>query len=176
LLALNDAFDLGLDLGTLRSLSARLGSDIAFFIDETLPARPALVTGFADVIERTNPRTDPLILVIPHISCPTGEVYRAYDAMGPSPLDERRVRTIVEYARTDVLFNDLAAAAEQVRPQIRQIRAVACRVLGAAVHVTGSGSAMFAFGAARQAKLLSDAFAEMDPAPVILRSSLVAPR
>jgi 4-diphosphocytidyl-2-C-methyl-D-erythritol kinase len=174
LLALVEAFDLNLDVGSLRALSAELGSDIAFFIDDASPTRPALVTGFADRIERISPRTDPVILIIPHVSCPTGEVYRAYDALGPSPLDEQRVRAIVAYARTDALFNDLAAAAEQVQPHIREVRAVASRALDAPVHVTGSGSAMFAFGAERQARLLAGAFAAIDPTPVIVRTALVA--
>lgn len=146
--ALNDAFDLDLPTETLRALAAPLGSDITFFIDDADPPRPALVSGFADSVERLPARADELCLIIPACACPTGEVYRAYDALGPRQLDEARVRTLSESFDPNSLFNDLAAAAEHIRPEIKQVRRRAQELLDLPVHVTGSGSALFAIGPA----------------------------
>ena len=148
MLALNDALNLGLDIETMRRLGAPLGSDITFFVDEADPPRPALVTGFADHIERVASRQDELTLIIPACACPTGEVYRAFDDLGGCELDEPRVRALAEAFDASALFNDLAPAAERVRPEIAQVRARAAQLLDAPVHVTGSGSAMFAIGPA----------------------------
>jgi len=149
LLALNDALDLGLDLALLRALGAELGSAVPFFIDDHAPAPPALVTGFGESIERVDTRDDPLLLVLPPCACPTGRVYKAYDDLGPRPLDQDRVRALVAADPLDArdLFNDLAQPAETVRPEIRRIRDAAARAADAPMHVTGSGSAIFALGA-----------------------------
>lgn len=167
ILALNEAFDLGLDVETLRRLCAPLGSDITFFIDDADPPRPALVAGFADRIERLEARHDELILIIPACACPTGEVYGAYDALGPRELDEGRVRALARSFDLSALFNDLAPAAEQVRPEIARVRRQAIELLGQPVHVTGSGSAMFSFCPAGHARALDGLDATVVPTRLI---------
>jgi 4-diphosphocytidyl-2C-methyl-D-erythritol kinase len=48
--------------------------------------------------------------------------------------------------RVAALFNDLAPAAEDVRPELKNLRAGLVRGWESPVHVTGSGSTLFAIG------------------------------
>jgi len=147
---------LGLNLGPakLRELAMTLGSDIAFFIDDTdpsldAPPRPAIVSGFGDVIERLAAPTEAVevTLAIPSFGCSTGEVYQAFDSLQPGLLRETGVRSQAMRApRVAEMFNDLAPAAEAVRPELKKLRYELARGWEAPVHVTGSGSALFAIG------------------------------
>jgi 4-diphosphocytidyl-2-C-methyl-D-erythritol kinase len=148
---LDELFELGLGPGRLRALGARLGSDVAFFIDEDVrrPARAALVTGFGDRIERAPMPAVALVLIAPEFGCSTPAVYRAFDELGPGEfLDEASSALVAEpvealAAGGRCLFNDLAEAAERVAPRLAALRAAARNACGAPVHITGSGSAMF---------------------------------
>ncbi|MEO1279114.1 MAG: hypothetical protein AAFV77_09175 [Planctomycetota bacterium] len=147
---------LGLGLGpaTLRELAMKLGSDIAFFIDDidpTLdaPPRPAIVSGFGDAIDRlaAPAEAEPVTLAFPPFGCATGEVYAAFDGLEPGPLREAEVRSMAMQApRVADVFNDLAPAAEMVRPKLTEIRTALNKAWASPVHVTGSGSTLFAFG------------------------------
>ena len=156
MMGIDRVFALGLGAARLRELCAPLGSDIAFFIDEECgperAPRPALVAGFGERIERLGrvPREQShLVLFFPPFGCPTGPVYQAFDRLPPRPVREDEVRalaagSIVDSAR---LFNDLAAPAAMVEPRLSEALALlrsAMREPGAHVHVTGSGSTMFA--------------------------------
>lgn len=156
MMALDALFDLRLGAARLRELGAALGSDIAFFIDEDAAAdtaaRPALVTGFGERIERLGrvPRErSHVVLFFPPFGCPTGAVYAALDRAAPGPLREDAVRTLAMAGRIDppALFNDLEHAACAAEPRLAdalsRLRS-ALTALDAHVHVTGSGSAMFA--------------------------------
>ena len=153
LIGLNRLFNLPLTSGELRLLSTRLGSDVAFFIDDDQhrrTPRPAMVTGFGELIERLSPvPPTPGVLLIPPVACPTGAVYRAFDAGAPGALREADVRAIIGGARgagairPAVLFNDLASPACEAEPRLRVFWETLGRV-GPRVHVTGSGSTMFA--------------------------------
>lgn len=159
----NELFELGLSGAALVALSAKLGSDIGFFIDDGRaiggPPRPALVSGLGQEVERVpavgegagEARGGPaLVLLLPMFGCPTGPVYRAFDARGPGPLRAAAVRRLIHDAvaagsiDSAWLFNDLAAAAEAVATGLGPIRRHAASVLGVPVHVTGSGSTLFA--------------------------------
>jgi 4-diphosphocytidyl-2-C-methyl-D-erythritol kinase len=158
MLALNELFDLGIPRRTMRRASAKLGSDIAFFIDDDTecsePSRPAIVTGLGDVIERVRPVSagERLLLIFPPFGCPTGPVYRAFDAIcaekAPWMFRESDVRALVDRAARGEtlgrlpLFNDLARPACVVEPQLATALE-ALRGAGWNVHVTGSGSTMF---------------------------------
>ncbi|MBX3406987.1 MAG: hypothetical protein KF869_09500 [Phycisphaeraceae bacterium] len=156
MMGLDRLFDLGLGAARLREIAGALGSDIAFFIDEECgperAARPALVTGFGERIERLGrvPREQShLVLFFPPFGCPTGPVYQAFDQLPPRPLREGDVRALAAGPGIDGarLFNDLAAPAAMVEPRLAEALArmrSAMREPGAHVHVTGSGSTMFA--------------------------------
>lgn len=159
MMGLDRLFGLGLGAARLREIAGTLGSDIAFFLDEAsaaggagCAARPALVTGFGERIERLGrvAREDAhLVLFFPPFGCPTGPVYQAFDRLPPRALREREVRALAAGPGIDGarLFNDLEAPAGMVEPRLADSLArlrAGLRGHGAHVHVTGSGSTMFA--------------------------------
>ncbi len=151
LVAIARAHDLGVYATTLQSIARPLGSDVPFFIDPewvgaTRPmARPALVRGFGDQVERLAPVHAELVLIIPPFGCATPDVYRAFDALGAGNLNEQRVREIAAGHTLDPLslFNDLSNAACAVAPELARLAAHASTASELPVHITGSGSAMF---------------------------------
>lgn len=163
LLALNRAWGLDLGLEALSEIGATLGSDVPFFIDtaEGGPPKPAIVGGFGEVIGRRERAAGEVIVIVPPFGCPTGRVYGAFDGLVESGsggrLDERRVEAAAAAGtlRDELLFNDLAEAACVVRPELRRLRERASAALGRPVHVTGSGSAMFALVGGEEPKRLA---------------------
>lgn len=150
----NDLFALGLDEPAQHALAATLGSDIAFFLDTGVPLdqppRPALVTGLGDELRRLERVPGWAVLILPPFGCPTGPVYRAFDAAVPPRFRVDEVFALAEAAiargRLDgsALFNDLARPAEAVAPDLAPLRRRVAERLGTSVHVTGSGSTLFA--------------------------------
>lgn len=156
---LDSVFALRLPGERLRAIASTLGSDLPFFIDDALPPadapRPALVTGLGDRIERLPRVPGHLVLLLPPFGCPTGEVYRAFDRLPPHPPHPLRVSAVATLARagaldTHALFNDLAPAAEAVRPELADLRARASALARGPVHVSGSGSTLFIPASAEQ--------------------------
>lgn len=158
LLALDGLFGLGLGADRLRTLSARIGSDVAFFIDEADPPRPALVTGFADHVERTTAARCGVVLIVPAFGCATPAVYRAFDSLSPGPIREREVREMARSGEPGAaaLFNDLSGAAFALHPALRSLRERAARAVGRPVHLTGSGSTLFVVCEPGEARALAD--------------------
>lgn len=163
LVGINALYSLGLDRPALAALGEKLGSDIAFFIDEVethgeewrLTPRPALVTGFGERIERL-PRHSlpPALLLIPTFGCPTGPVYKAFDELlierkGYVMIDHQMVsREAGEWAKTGVvnqpmLGNGLKEAACRIVPALGHAIEILSSRLGERVLLTGSGSTMF---------------------------------
>jgi 4-diphosphocytidyl-2-C-methyl-D-erythritol kinase len=151
LLALNELFALNIPLETMRTISAPLGSDVAFFLDLDPSAprgveapRPAIVTGFGDSLERKGRATGDVVLVFPQFGCATPTVYKAYDA-APQPLRESEVRALVKgHVREDApLFNDLTPAACRVEARLEPLMRDIARIAERPCHMTGSGSTLF---------------------------------
>lgn len=147
--AVNGAWALGLGTERLRAIGATLGSDVAFFAGAS---RAALVRGFGEIVEERAAVRAGVVLVAPAFSCPTRGVYQAFDALGPGVMRgvevERAMGRAIASGRVEggeggELFNDLAPAAERVRPALAGLRAGLAAGLGEPVHVTGSGSALF---------------------------------
>lgn len=143
-------FELDTPINALHTLSRPLGSDVAFFLESAEPDRtpsPALVEGFGDRIERTPAARGSLVLLFPDFGCPTPKVYAAFDAVAPDTNFEDRAAAVRSLAQgADIaadLFNDLAAPAEMVAPQLRDLRAAAESATATPAHVTGSGSTLF---------------------------------
>ena len=166
LAALNEAFALGLTGAELRSLAPALGSDVAFFIDDTAPARPAIVSGLGERVERLPRVGADMILVVPPFSCATAPVYRAFDeleeeikrsrASGGLPSAQRgetedeslvrlRAARAVERHRLEgrFLFNGLTAAAARVEPRVRDLLSTVANITNCHTRLTGSGSCVF---------------------------------
>jgi 4-diphosphocytidyl-2-C-methyl-D-erythritol kinase len=196
MLALRDLFDLALPHEALTRASTELGSDIAFFIDDTNPPRPALVTGLGDRIERLQPVPADILLVMPPFGCPTGRVYAAFDAAPGAELREHAVRALAsDAARAGRLphrrlFNDLAAPACHVEPRLARLLAalrsaspleprladlLADRGCTSLLEflVTGSGSTIIALGIddALVASIRS-LTARLEPGTAVLRTRL----
>lgn len=158
---LDHLFHLALPEATLHALAAALGSDIPFFIDAsrppapapapTLPPRPALVSGLGERVQRLPARGErvAITLVFPPFGCPTGAVYRAFDDAPPSRFREdeaARLAAAPHPPTDDDVFNDLAPAAERAEPRLAALRRELSGALGRPVHVSGSGSTLFALG------------------------------
>ncbi len=143
-----------LDPALLAPIASKLGSDVSFFLDTaqdlTQPARPALVEGFGETSQRRDPFHFDVILICPPLACPTPAVYRAFDRhLAESPAFRFREAEARELFKSNwqltssSLFNDLAEPAFAVAPLLRDIHAAALTVF-APIHVTGSGSTLFA--------------------------------
>jgi 4-diphosphocytidyl-2-C-methyl-D-erythritol kinase len=147
LVAVNTLFGLGRSPAELRAMSRSLGSDVGFFIDDDAdgPARPAIVSGFGDRIERLERRrADRLLLLLPAVACATPAVYRAYDA-APRALRSAEVRAAAGApGALSGLFNDLDGPAERVAPGLASLRRALAAALGRPIHMTGSGSTLLA--------------------------------
>lgn len=74
LMGINEYCKLGLDKDELAELAAKLGSDVAFFLDGPL----ALCTGRGEKVEKLNWYKFSALLVIPNISVSTQRVYANY--------------------------------------------------------------------------------------------------
>lgn len=143
---LNELFSLGLSTAELRGVAATLGSDVAFFVDDHAPVRPAIVGGLGERIDRVRAVAADVLLLLPAFGTPTGPVYTAYDASAQA-LRDAEVRRVAGDAaaagRIDPgrLFNDLAEPACRVEPRLGAL-VERVRALGPAVHVSGSGSTL----------------------------------
>jgi 4-diphosphocytidyl-2-C-methyl-D-erythritol kinase len=147
----NELWGRPLDAAALHAVASRLGADVAFFLrggsqwgrgigDELSPAPDVPARHF--------------LLLVPPFACATDAVYENFTANWNAPLRTASIpvardRHLEDSALPDRFENDLEAAAERVRPELRQLRSRA-RGLGAGVrgaelplHMTGSGSALF---------------------------------
>lgn len=144
LLGLRELMSLKVKPEALAKLSSVIGSDVAYFMEAASPPRPALVEGLGDRIERLSPRDAEVILILPNFGCPTGPVYKAFDALPPRPFRDGLVR---EAAGAEIdsnrLFNDLLAPAEVIQPAVVGLRAAIAQKTGQIVHMSGSGSTLF---------------------------------
>jgi 4-diphosphocytidyl-2-C-methyl-D-erythritol kinase len=145
MLALNEVFALGLTLQELIRLSRSLGSDVAFFLDEQDPPRPALVGGTGQQIERTSRLRSHLVLACPAEGCATPSVYEAYDRLGHGEVRTHDVRDLASGGKLEPakLFNDLTSAASEVLPELASLRSRLAAACSEPVHLTGSGSTLF---------------------------------
>lgn len=139
--AVRELFALEIDDGVLAGLALDLGSDVPFFLGDS----PALVEGLGEKVTPVGRVGAHLVLILPAFGCPTGPVYRAFDALPAAAMREEEVRRMAGAGGvvSERLFNDLAAAAEAVAPELAPLRAAAARAIGRPVHVTGSGSTLF---------------------------------
>ena len=145
---LNALFELDIADEELRTIAATLGSDVPFLMS----GGSATVSGVGEHLQQhaTTPGLA-MTLVLPYQSCSTAAVYRAFDRLKSSPeFDLSAVETLVNDAQHGStlpgslrLFNHLAEPALAVEPELIRVRDEISAIAERAVHVTGSGSAMF---------------------------------
>ncbi len=147
MLGLVALFDLDLPLAVLQDRAfASLGSDVPFWIDDVMNARPAVVSAFGNVIERVRPCPATVVLILPPFGCETGAVYRVFDELGLGPGFSNmadRIRDQATQGNLTSLVNDLQPAAEHLHPALAIIRHRLQDALGQPVSLSGSGSTMF---------------------------------
>jgi 4-diphosphocytidyl-2-C-methyl-D-erythritol kinase len=127
----------------LQPVAASIGSDVPFF----LHGGRARGTGRGETVEPLPDSPDDwLVLLFPPFSLATPEVYRALEA----PASVARSASGV-FARDR---NDLEAAAERLRPELRALREALLSAGAVAARLSGSGSAVFGlFGNEAEARL-----------------------
>ena len=147
LYGVNQTHKLGFSLEQLEKLASPLGADVAFGVRGGL----ARGTGRGDQLQALPALPErPIVLILPPFFCPTGAVYRAWDAARWRPA-EGKVAASLPFVQAgswgplnEMLGNDLEPAAEQVQPQLAEIRK-ALQHLGP-VLLCGSGSTMSCWG------------------------------
>lgn len=147
LYGVNQSHGLGFSLEQLERLAAPLGADVAFGVRGGL----ARGTGRGDQLQALQPLpTRSLVLILPPFFCPTGAVYRAWDAGRWRPAAGKVAASLPYIERgewgplEEMLGNDLEPAAEEVQPQLAEMRH-ALRGLGP-VLLCGSGSTVSCWG------------------------------
>lgn len=149
----NQSHQLGLSPLELQQLGATLGADVAYGVLGGV----ARGRGRGDELEPLPvPRSQTVHLILPPFACPTGDVYRAWDAR-PVPQAPGCSARLVAELQTDTplalehLANDLESAAWQVQPALADI-SQALRPLGR-VLLCGSGSTLSCWSEASTAEV-----------------------
>jgi 4-diphosphocytidyl-2-C-methyl-D-erythritol kinase len=192
LVGVNILFELKLPASLLRTLAEQLGSDVAFFVDERRlvigrqgePPRAAMVSGFGERLARVPTIPQTALLFFPPFGCPTGAVYKAFDAHPAGSADAGRVYELIKASTqrqtidSSSLFNDLAAPASRAEPRLAQTIADLARTLGPdiLIHVTGSGSTLFALVSPDMAPGLRDQCVKARPDVGVAIAQLVGPK
>ncbi|HLX34482.1 MAG TPA: hypothetical protein VKR30_04495 [Candidatus Limnocylindrales bacterium] len=153
----------GLDLPgpTRLEVAARLGSDVPFFLAESL----ALVEGRGERVlplPATSGRAPGVLVVTPSVAIRTADAFAAFDAGGPAAASDRgSTRLSSEHLVAELkgglsgadlavragalaMANDLAPAAFHLVPGLRQLRRALSRMLGRPVGLSGSGPTLWA--------------------------------
>lgn len=167
LAALSELWQLGLGDADSRALARPLGSDVPLFLGPAC----SRMTGRGERLAPMAIHPFFVALVLPHFSCSTADVYRAYD-LSPSPIGEQLDADLLAAqppsAWRDKLVNDLAEPARQTYPQLAELwdRLAACADVP--IQLTGSGSGLFALF-----DTLADAQAFASALPADLRGMCV---
>lgn len=142
---LNELWGLKFDESRLVKLAAQLGSDVPLFFKPS-----ARMTGRGEYLADLAVGDFFALLILPPFGCPTADVYRKFDELGLARPDwSRRQEDFADQiARSPAacavrLWNDLLAAAQDVRPELREMRHAIQDTLHRPILMTGSGSALF---------------------------------
>ena len=145
LMGLNAYFDLDLSKTQLAEGAARLGSDVAFFLNGPL----ALCTGRGEKIEELHTDFDFVaLLILPDINVSTERVYKAYaHDSGQYEQCHRRANDYLRKNRIDLVVgmcaNMLEASCYHTFSELGELKeAVESFGIGP-VHLSGSGSTLF---------------------------------
>lgn len=147
---LNDLFELNLPREELAEIGRELGSDVPFLVH----GGSAIVEGLGEQIELHPPHETPRIhavIAFPDAKCATPHVYRLFDERselrGEALLNADAVRALAQQRpplpRPDSPFNDLAQAAMEAAPRLREDLRSLSDLAERPAHVTGSGSSIF---------------------------------
>ncbi len=165
---LNHLFELELSTEELADIAVPLGSDVPFLVH----GGSAIVHGLGQEIEAgAMPEDLHAVLVLPDVSCPTGPVFGGFDRLRPeATTDLERIRALTTgRVDPDAIFNDLAASAYDLHPELADARDAVAAVVDRPVHLSGSGSTLFVlFDDRFQAELLAGAITERTDLPALV--------
>jgi len=141
---LNRLWQLGLETAELARIGAGIGSDVPFFF--ALPA--AWCTGRGEIVEPIAPgRELELVIVRPAVGLATAEVFRRVkipdQQVNGAAINAAFTAGDVE-AIGRLLHNRLQEPAEELCPEVRELREQLAAAKPAGCLMTGSGSAVFA--------------------------------
>lgn len=144
---LRELFGLTISDTALTEMGSALGADVAFAVHALLCQHAAIATGIGDAIEPL-PKLKALhlALILPQGSCPTGQVYNAFDTLPGdkrSPDELESLRSQWQAATTAPgPLNDLTEPAIAACPAVGHAIATLAS-LNHRARVTGSGSTVF---------------------------------
>lgn len=137
----------GIGRDRLAAVASKVGADVPLF----LTGGTLMMRGIGEELEPLQPLDDfAVAIVIPHFGLETAEVYRRWDRMeGPtgSPVADAGLPPSLRDGMP--MRNDLFPAAVDLEPRLGDFMADVASVWGAAVSMTGSGSACFGYFATR---------------------------
>jgi 4-diphosphocytidyl-2-C-methyl-D-erythritol kinase len=143
-MGINKFFKLGLGKKELAGLAARLGSDVAFFLDGPM----ALCSGRGEKVKKLGECEFRVLLIVPDVSVSTKRVYENYrhDEAKYRQLREE-INIYIEKKRLDLVCglcaNMLQESCFELHPELgvlkKRIEAIGIRP----VCLSGSGSSMF---------------------------------
>ncbi len=142
-IALNELFDLKLEIAQLEEYAGELGSDCTFFIRN----KPAYATGKGEKLEIL-PYSDldkyNLILINPGIHIPTGE---AYSGIIPQEREVFLPEILKDNIATwqDKVTNDFEKSIFRNHPEIKEIKEDLIKRGALYASMSGSGSSVFGF-------------------------------
>src|SRR5262249_25825298 len=138
------------DANNVREAAEEAGSDVPFF----LGPGAAIVRGRGEIVERhSRPFSGWAALVIPPFGIATKSVFEALsqarrdvaNQTTPAAVDSPWSTPWHDASELSTrLPNDLTAAACKVEPRLAELRHELERVAGATIHMSGSGSTLFA--------------------------------
>ncbi|MCE9636517.1 MAG: 4-(cytidine 5'-diphospho)-2-C-methyl-D-erythritol kinase [Planctomycetes bacterium] len=142
--AVNAALGLGLSGDDLRAAAERLGSDVPFLVE----GGSALARGRGEQMLPVPSKPMDFLLLVPTFPLATAAVYQALPRDLPPPRDPRPTLAALAAGDAKALGlaceNALFEGARRVDPRIDDVMAAARAALGPCVHLTGSGSTLFA--------------------------------
>lgn len=155
LIGLNELFDLGLSLETLRGLGLRIGADVPF----CFAGGTSLGEGVGEVLRPLpGPPAHQLVLAKPERGADTGEIYRGYDASPRS--GGGAVEPVVAALRSGdlgslarAIGNDLAPITKTLVPEVGACERSLLEAGALGVAMTGTGTAVYGiFGSGEDAR------------------------
>lgn len=142
---LNQLWQLGLDSAALRAAAAKVGSDVAFFIE----GGTALVSGRGEIVEALpDLEPQPVCLFLSHLAI-EDKTRRAYAEISPADFSDGQatatlaasIRRGLPLAEVD-LSNAFDRHVVSLAPSLAKAMQL-CRAAGLAVHASGSGPGFF---------------------------------
>jgi 4-diphosphocytidyl-2-C-methyl-D-erythritol kinase len=142
LFALNELFDNPLNVSELKSISSKIGADVAFFFS----SGKAFCRGIGDVFEEIKPegRID-FYIAKPSFGMSTKKVYQNVKLGLLIKQDSNNLRELV-YNNKISYFNDLEVSAFELEPRLSEVKNQLMKMGFDRVVMTGSGSSFLCFG------------------------------